>query len=350
MKTSVQFLLSVFVLSTFTTCLAQREEAPRSVRPAGRFHPGHYVAVGVGDDMQEIRHLDEPAIRGVSKRYFWRTLEPEQGIYNFSEIENDLAFLEQHGKQLVIFLMDKTFSRKSPLPRYLADRCEYHSDYDGFTPARWQPFFQERLLALGQALGERFDSRPGLEGVAIQESSLAVTDEGRDVFGYTPERYRDALITILTGLQAAFPRSHVFWYQNFLHGNNDYLRHVADAVGADGVFMGGPDILPHRRYLSRVSYPLYEDYRTKLTLFCSAQTDSYRHHKNDRSVDEVEPVHPDGFLSMKEIFLFARDRLHVRYIFWDHEYGLTEPDARTYDDAIKVIRKNPTFNETKGPR
>ena len=108
--------------------------------------------------------------------------------------------------------------------------------------------------------------------------------------------------------------------------------------------MGGPDILPYRRYLSLVSYPLYEEYRDKLVLFCSAQGDSYRHHKNDRSVDEIEPVHPEGFLSMEEIFLFARNRLHVRYIFWDYEYDLTEPNARTYDDALEVMRKFPEFN------
>ena len=344
MKAPVMFLFSILVLSTLPACLAQREQTARPVRPTGKFHPGHYAAVGPRTDLAEIRRLDEPAVKGVSKRYFWRTLEPEPGVYDFSEIENDLSFLQGHGKQLVIFLMDKTYSRRSPLPRYLAARCEYDTDYDGFTPVRWHPYFIERLLALGRALGARFDSRPSLEGVAVQESSLAVSDRACRVFGYTPEKYRDALISILTGLQAAFPRGHVFWYQNFLPGNNGYLRNVADAVGDDGVFMGGPDILPYRRYLSRVSYPLYQDYRDKLILFCSAQGDSYRHHKNDRSVDEIEPVHPEGFLSMEEIFLFARDRLHVRYIFWDYEYDLTEPNARTYDDALEAMRKFPEFN------
>jgi hypothetical protein len=46
---------------------------------------------------------------------------------------------------------------------------------------------------------------------------------------------------------------------------------------------------------------------------------------------------------MEEIFLFARDSLHVRYLFWDHEYEGIEQGARTYDDAIEVIRKYPIF-------
>lgn len=38
--------------------------------PAVKRHPGHYVAVNEADEIQSIRHLDEPALRGVSKRYY----------------------------------------------------------------------------------------------------------------------------------------------------------------------------------------------------------------------------------------------------------------------------------------
>jgi hypothetical protein len=52
---------------------------------------------------------------------------------------------------------------------------------------------------------------------------------------------------------------------------------------------------------------------------------------------------------MDEIFLFARDSLHVRYLFWDYEYSVSNKGQRTYDDAIEVIRKYPTFNTSIGP-
>ena len=109
--------------------------------------------------------------------------------------------------------------------------------------------------------------------------------------------------------------------------------------------MGGPDILPYRLYLSEVSYPMYVKYRDTLILFCSAQGDSYKHHKNDTAIDKQEQVHEEGYLTMEEIFLFARDSLHVRYLFWDYEYEITEPGQRTYDDAIKVIRKYPVITD-----
>ena len=313
--------------------------------PEGKFHPGHYVAVGPGptEELAEIKYLDEPAVQGVNKRYFWRMLEPEKGVYDFSLIEADLAYLESRGKQLVVFLMDKSFSSRKVLPDYLSGYA-VASEGSGYSPIRWDPVFIERLISLGKALGERFDKHPNFEGLAVQESALDISSEDSERLGYTPEAYRDGLIILLSGLQEALPESHVFWYSNFLPGNNDYLYDVADAIEDYGVFMGGPDILPYHRYLSRVSYPMYKTYRKRLILFCSAQGDSYRHHKNDIRVDKAEPVHDEGYLTMDEIFFFARDSLHVRYVFWDYEYEGLGKGFWTYDDAIEVIRNHPVFN------
>jgi hypothetical protein len=340
---------TIFLLAMLPFALVSCSTAGETIDQHGRrSHPGHYVAIGPGDDLLEINHLDEPSVRGVSKRYFWRTLEPTEGVYDFSSVAEDLDYLAACGKQLVIFLMDKSFSSRSALPGYLGD-YEVESDWGGLTPVRWHPYYIGRWLALVGALGEAFDSNPGLEGIAIQESSLGIPGTGYSQFGYTPELYRDALIAILTGTQDRLPSCHVFWYSNFLPDNDSYLYDVADAITESGVFMGGPDILPYRRYLNRVSYPMYEAYRNRITLFCSAQGDSYRHHRNDISVDEQEPLHEEGYLTMSEIFRFARDSLHVRYIFWDHEYAGAEIGAHTYDDAIRVIRRHPMFNRGVGP-
>lgn len=61
--------------------------------------------------------------------------------------------------------------------------------------------------------------------------------------------------------------------------------------------------------------PIGEEFKDKLPLFCSAQGDSYQHHKNDTMYItndgelSIEEIHPDGYLSMEEIFLFARNLL-----------------------------------------
>ena len=107
--------------------------------------------------------------------------------------------------------------------------------------------------------------------------------------------------------------------------------------------MGGPDILPHRKWLAR-TYKIYKDYKDKIKLFCSAQDDSYHHHKNDIRLSEKEPIHEEGYLTMEDIFLFARDEMYTRYLFWNYYYEGNENNHRSFDDAVEVIRKYPSFN------
>ena len=312
-------------------------------------HPGHYVAVGPSFELSEIRYLNEPAVQGVNKRYYWRTLEPEKGVYDFSSIEKDLNYLATYDKQLIVFLIDRTFWIKGAMPDYLS---EYELNYgeDGFCPVRWHPVVVERFVALGKAIGEKFDAHPNFEGVAIQESSLDMPEEDYKKFDYTAKRYSDALTTILIRLQNNLPNSHVFWYQNFMYNDDDgqHLRQIADAIKDSEVIMGGPDILPYNRWYNKISYPLYQEYKNSITLFCSAQDDSYKHYKNDIRVAIQEPMDEDGYLSMEEIFLFARDSLHARYLFWNYYYGENDKGEWSYDDAIKVIKKYPTFNNAIG--
>ncbi len=340
MKMNLGYLLLAVILS-LSAC-SQNKNAVDKDKSEKKYNPGHYVAVGTAVEIPEIKYLDEPAVQGVNKRYLWRTLETGMGVYDFSPIEKDLDYLAAHDKQLVVFLIDRSFGAKGAMPDYLAGyelKCGA-----GFCPVRWHPVVVERLVELGKAMGRQFDSHPNFEGIAIQETSLDMSEEDYRRFDYTADRYRDALIAVLTGLQAALPRSHVFWYSNFMPEDDGLrLRQVADAVEASGVYMGGPDILPYNQSLSKMSYPMYEEYRSRLTLFCSAQDDSYRHHKNDLRVDIQEPIHKDGYLTMEEIFLFARDSLHVRYLFWNYYYEGIEPGERSYDDAIEVMRRFPTF-------
>ena len=108
--------------------------------------------------------------------------------------------------------------------------------------------------------------------------------------------------------------------------------------------MGGPDILPYRRWL-RHTYKIYGDYKDQIKLFCSAQDDSYHHHKNDIRFSSKLPLHKEGYLSMEDIFLYARDEMYVQYLFWNYYYEGAEKGWRSFDDAIEVVQKYPTFNQ-----
>ncbi|MCF7848763.1 MAG: hypothetical protein K9M45_07940 [Kiritimatiellales bacterium] len=73
------------------------------------FHPGHYIALHAAENIDEViatNHLEE--VTGVSRRYLWKNLEPTNGVYKFSTISRDLRICEGKGKQLIVFLIDKS--------------------------------------------------------------------------------------------------------------------------------------------------------------------------------------------------------------------------------------------------
>lgn len=319
----------------------------RAADASQKFHPGHYVALSEIQRVAEVKQIDEPALRGISKRYYWADLESKKGMYDFAAITNDLEFAKAHQKQLIVFITDKTFSPgRNPLPGYLSEFAL--PNLRGFTAKRWDPVVIERLIAVSQALATNFDAHPNFEGVALQESALMISPAVQDQNGYTPEKYRDALIKILNESSKAFARSHVFWYMNHLEGNEGYLADVAKAIVPAHVIMGGPDILPFRKRLQS-TYRLYDQFNGQLKLFCSAQEDSYRHDRNDsRNMGNQarvanQPPPEGGYVPLDEIFLFARDKLHVDYVFWTYKNYRGNPGSFNYDDALKVMQKYPTF-------
>ncbi|PPK88486.1 hypothetical protein CLV84_1454 [Neolewinella xylanilytica] len=336
-----QRLLFITVLP-FLSPIVWGQTAQSEPRPAVKYNPGHYVAVAPGFPLADISGLSEPALRGVNKRYLWRILEPEKDAYDLSAIAADLEYCSRNGKQLVVYLIDKAFWIKGAMPAYL-QALEVQSAAGSFDPVRWHPEYVARFLALGKAIGERFGTHPNFEGVAIQETSLDMSEEDFLKYDYTPDKYRDALLEILRGLQQSVPQSRVFWYQNGLHRNDGHLRQIADSISGSRIAMGGPDILPHRTWL-RNTYKIYGEYKDALLLFGSAQDDSYKHHKQDTRGGIDAPVHPEGYLSMEEIFLYARDSMYVNYLFWNQYYE-GQPGERTFDDALEVIRKYPSLTD-----
>ncbi|MGZ5567196.1 MAG: hypothetical protein ACXWKG_09300 [Limisphaerales bacterium] len=310
-----------------------------------KFHGGHYVAITERESISSISHLDEPAVRGVNKRYYWSELEPQKDQYDFASIRSDLKYATAHHKQLVVFITDKTFQpNHNPLPQYLAQYAL--PNLRGYTAKRWDPVVVARIIALSQALAKEFDNNPAFEGIAFQESALMLSPSTLNRNGYTPEKYRDALIQILSAASRSFSQSQVFWYMNHLEQNSAYLADVAEALAPGKIVMGGPDILPYRKRL-QPAYQLYDKFNGRLKLFCSAQDDSYRHDKNDShnmgNAGGNLAAPPGGYVPMEEIFQFAREKLHVNYIFWSFKEYRGSPGAFTYEDAIDVMQKHPAF-------
>ena len=113
-------------------------------------------------------------------RWFWETLEPEQGKVRWEILDNALREAHAHHQALAIRLMP--YDPKHPLPVWYqksgARRANRPTDKDGDT---WQPDFADPLYLkywgeLVAAAGERYDGHPDLDTVDV--SSVGYWGEG----------------------------------------------------------------------------------------------------------------------------------------------------------------------------
>jgi hypothetical protein len=283
----------------------------------------HYVFFN--RDRQRIADatfLSTKALEGAQLKYTWRELEQQEGQYDFGDIQHDLAFLQSKGKKLFIQLQDVSFDTNIvTIPRYLLKEAQYHGgadlqyniegdDEDHVTPAgwvarRWDSAVQERFHHLLLALGRQFDGQIG--GINLAETAVDFGESGK-LFpkGFTPDVYRDAVLTNMTVLKRAFPRSVAMVYANFMPGGQPYLQSVYRAAKDLKVGVGGPDLLPYKPGQMRNSYPLIQESSGAVPSGIAVQDGNYEH-RNPKTGQQV---------TIPELIAFATEYLHVQYIFW----------------------------------
>jgi len=311
--------------------------ASPAAEAARKYNPGHYVALLRSQDSPAYMAASlKPGVKGLMKRYSWKSLEPTPGAYNFSEIQSDLHWAAAYGVRLVVMIEDKTFVAERATPAYL-DSYTRRNRKGGYTLLRWNPYVVDRTQRLFRALG-RFDGHWAFEGIATQESALGLDESVLTQNGYTPEKYRDAYLAIFNTAGSALPTSRIFWFMNYFPRKQEYIAHIAGAMASKGLVMGGPDVLPDDRVLQDMAYPFYDQFRSKMPLFGQVEGECYAHlHKTC--------CYPNKYWTAPELFRFARDRLHVDYMFWVRVPKPTPSDAQDWFDALPVIENNPLFNQ-----
>jgi len=312
--------------------------AANAYQTTRKFNPGHYSVI-LRVHNADQRYMDDarrPGMRGITKKYTWRDLEPTQGNYNFSKIQADLYWAQAYGMQLIIMIEDKTFKLERPNPAYL-DKFAPRNRANGYTTIRWNPTVVTRYKALVTAMGKRFDSHPNFEGIAAQETALSLDDAALNAYGYTPEKYRDAYMAMFSHALTVMPRSRVFWYQNFFPRNQSYIGTIAGALGPKGLVMAGPDVLPDRKQLVEMSYPFFDKFQGKMHMGIQIEDICYR------ALHETAG-YSTKYWTMSEMFRYARDRLHSNYIFWVRIPTPSPADSYSWTHALPVIEANPVFN------
>jgi hypothetical protein len=207
----------------------------------------------------------------------------------------------------------------------------------GYTMIRWNPIVVSRFKALVTAMGTRFDSHKAFEGIATQETAPSLSSTVLSAHAYTPEKYRDAYIAMLTTAGAAMPTSRVFWFMNFMPGKNEYLASIAAAVVGKGVVMGGPDVWPDNKALQTRTYPLYDQFYGKMPMFGQVEHQCYK------ALHETSG-YSTKYWTMTELYRFAKNEMHANYMFWVRLPKADPADSYDYYDALPVIKAYPVIN------
>jgi len=266
--------------------------------------------------------LDTRALEGAQLKYTWRELERQKDDYDFGDIQHDLSFLHSKGKKLFIQLQDASFDTNIvTVPRYLLKDGQYHGGADlqynienddethatpqGWVARRWDPAVQERFHKLLLALGRQFDGK--VAGINLAETAVDFGSSGKFFpRGFTPEVYRNAVLTNMTVLKRAFPHSVAMQYANFMPGGPAFLRDVYQYAAELQVGVGGPDLLPYRPGQMQNSYPLIRENSGTVPSGIAVQDGNYE----QPNPQTGRPV------TVSELVEFATKYLKVGYIFW----------------------------------
>jgi hypothetical protein len=117
----------------------------------------------------------------------------------------------------------------------------------------------------------------------------------------------------MTAARRAFPRAVVIQYANFMPGDappsTPYLREVYAHAAALGVGVGGPDILPFRRFQRLNSLPLIGGRPVHVVAGMAVQ---------DGNLRDIDPE-TQRRVTVAALCRYATEVLRLDYLFWGTE-------------------------------
>lgn len=280
-----------------------------------------YLSAGELRSAQPL--LRKREIAGVQVVYPWKLLEPKKGHYDFSAIEGDLALARSAHKKLFIQIQDRFFTPEARnVPDYLLTEREFDgglaaqidrpgeskAPVAGWVAQQWNARVRARYQALLTALAFQFDGQ--VYGINLPETS-ADLDKRRGNHGFQCDSYFQAELENIAFARRVFRQSYVVQYANFWpcewDNNRRYMSRLFASAAANGIGLGGPDIVPYNKAQMHNSYPFFHRYRGMLSLIAMAVQEPTLTYHN--------PATGKPF-TRNEIESFARDFLGADVIFW----------------------------------
>lgn len=229
-----------------------------------KWHPGHYafIAPTLFTGRQEtldgiLSFIDsiaqEPTVKGVQVMGYWGEFEgatPGDYSRGFATLDAILARAAKHKKYVILSIMPAVFGGYGSdwsafLPAYLINQSQYGiTEFDlngsGLQARIWQKATSDRLIALTNAYGARYNSHPNFEMFTIGETSVNVS-EGKD--GYSLGALDEQLTRQMSAARAAFPNTAIRLGANW-YGSDGWMIALLKRAAEMDIAVGGPDVVP----------------------------------------------------------------------------------------------------------
>lgn len=309
--------------------------APKSVNPSD-FHPGFYLSVGQSNDSPSAAFgvlTTLPEFVGGKRIYRWRDLEPTEGNYNFSQIEQDLTYLKSIGKRLWIQVFYTQFNGAQPplTPSYMwkdsVYGCgpDYYGTYarsaaaGGWIPCLWNSNVNNKLQSLYSALGNRFNGEEYFEGISLDETAID-TNAAKTNAGYNATAVNAAFKANSLAARKAFPDKIVMQHINYAPYN---LVEFSSWLAQNEIGIGSPDVILHNNTLTGTIYPQYSIYHNTVPTGPDVQWSNYEQYNAETGRNYTAEEILTGMVSISNPW----------YMFW------IKRSPYFNDDVIPTIRK-----------
>ena len=269
-----------------------------------KWYPGHYVTLASKQPRADWQSIaGKSRFAGGQRIYTWRQLEPEDGKYDFSAVEDDLAMLRGQKQRLFLEIWDNQFLGEPtpPVPDYLLGPAyqggiAHPAHHEKVTRTkRWIPAVMDRYLALVSALGRRFDRDPDFAGLIHTETAMETEGPGFEDFSCAA--FHQQMLRLVGASRKAFPHTPVLVFGNWYPcRGRDTLPELANAALQQGVGWGGPDLTPGARI---PGYGIIRANAGRMPVGLSAQWDTYK-----------------GAWTMQQLLECATEDMKLNFVFW----------------------------------
>jgi hypothetical protein len=298
-----------------------------------KWNPGHYIQFGSNaNDFVIDAALNEtakmPFVKGIMIRASWWQLEKNKGQYDFSRIDRYLNKAKAKGKRVFLMVGTKTFDGDKAVPDYLrtsqysggAFRIGTIKGTYGENMALQDDDVRDRLIALMQALANRYNKDNNFEGVTFNETAWGkMVNPLSDA---QQKQFFSNLAKVDTATRAAFSNTVVLQFINY---PADLVPALFENMKDKGVGMGGPDVFIDDPDLERSAYVFNPKAKGEIPIGMKVESDSYNAVEHGGKYTQVD---------VRKLYSFARDRLYSNYVFWNRYTDKHNPWA----DVLQMFK------------